>query len=110
MIYIDDIPSFRDPERYTLIYSDRVQKIEIIGSVVVQDWGHVEADDIFSVECMFTWENCGRVLELWAARKKITFTDTAGTQYHNMRLVIKELERDKNFPKQIMMKFELWSK
>lgn len=108
MIWINDIPSFRDPEKCTLIFSDRVEKIEIMNGVSVQDWGHIEADDVFVIECMFTRENCGRVSELWEARQKVNFTDTAGTVYEDMRLVLKELERDRNFPEYVMMRFELW--
>ena len=110
MIFINDIPSFRDPERCTLIFSDRVEKIETLGGIVVQDLGHIEDDDVFFIECMFTVENCARVSELWESRTKVRFTDTAGVVYNEMRIVIKELTRDKDFPKYIMMKFELWGK
>ena len=41
MIFINDIPSFRDPEDYEVTPDDRIEKIEIIGSVAYQDYGHV---------------------------------------------------------------------
>lgn len=42
MIYINDIPSFRDPETCEYIIDDRVEKIELMNGVAVQDFGHIE--------------------------------------------------------------------
>ena len=108
MIFINDIPSFRDPESFKMMFDDRVEKIEIIEGVAVQDYGHVEAGDAFSVTCLFTEENFMRVLDLWNARAKVTFTDTAGNVWIDLRIVMKELKRDKNFPNYVMASFELW--
>ena len=108
MIYINDIPSFRDPERYKVIPDDRVQKIEIINSVAVQDYGHIPDGDVFSLTCMFRKENFARFLVLWEARIRVTFTDTKGVTYQNLLIHILEYEPDKDFPEYTTVSFELW--
>jgi len=110
MIYFDDIPSFRKPEHYKIIPDERVTKIETIGGVAVQDLGHVQEGDAFSISCTFAPENWERFLALWEARQKITFTDPAGKIYQQMRIVMKEYEPDKNFPEYVTASFELWRK
>lgn len=110
MIYINDIPSFCDPESYELIFDDRVEKIELMNGVAVQDFGHIEEGDAFSVTCVFTANNCGRFLDLWERREKVSFTDTAGVVWQGLRIVLKELERDRHFPDYVTATFELWRK
>ena len=68
MIYINGIASFRDPESYKVIPDDRVEKIEIIGSVAVQDFGHIADGDTFSLTCLFSETNFNQILGLWEAR------------------------------------------
>lgn len=110
MIYINDIPSFRKPERNIFTPDDRQERIETIGSVAVQDLGRVLEGDVLSLQCMFTAANYALIEALWVARTKVTYTDIDGQTYQNMRLVIKETEKDKNFPNYIMVTFELWRK
>ena len=108
MIYINDIPSFRDPESFKLIVDDRVTKIDLINGVAVQDFGYIPEGDAFSIVCMFSSENFNRVSDLWTARKKVSFTDIAGVTWQGLRIVLKEVEYDKNFPDYVIATFELW--
>lgn len=110
MIYINNIPSFRDPESYKVIPDDRVQKIEIIGSVAIQDYGHVQDGDTISMTCLFSEANFSQILSLWRARTLVNFRDTAGVIVPGVRIVMKEYERDKNFPNYILATMELWRK
>lgn len=110
MIYINNIPSFRDPESYKLIIDDRVEKIELINGVAVQDYGHIAEGDAFSIVCVFSKANFNRVLALWEAREKVSFTDTAGVVWQALRIVLKEYEYLEKFPKYIKATFELWRK
>ena len=110
MIWLNDVPSFRDPEHYKITPDDRVQKIEIIGGIAIQDLGHVAEGDTFSVTCMFSPDDFTRFYQLWETRTKVTFRDTAGKAYANMRIVLKEYGRDKDFPEYISASFELWRK
>lgn len=108
MIYINDIPSFRAPEKETLTVDDRQERIELINGVAVQDLGRVEAGDVFSVQCLFSTDNYARVQSLWLSRAKVTYTDESGTTWQNMRIIVKEMERQKKFPTYILVTFELW--
>ncbi|MBR0060022.1 MAG: hypothetical protein IJP68_00935, partial [Selenomonadaceae bacterium] len=89
-------------------FDDRIEKIELINGNAVQDYGHVESGDVYSVESMFTRANYLRVLQLWKAREFVTYTDEAGIIYEHMRLVCRRVRRDKNFPNYYFLTFELW--
>ena len=110
MIYINNIPSFRDPEKEIFTPDDRQERIETIGGLEVQDLGRVVEGDVFALQCMFTAANFALVEALWVARTKVTYTDIAGQTWQNLRIVIKDSEKDKNFPNYIMVTFELWRK
>lgn len=110
MIYINNVPSFRDPESYKIIPDDRIEKIEIIGSVAIQDYGHISDGDVISLQCLFSEANFNQILNLWNTRTPVTFRDKAGKTFSNMLIVMKEYEPDKNFPKYIMATLELWRK
>jgi hypothetical protein len=110
MIYINDIPSLRDPESFEYVPDDRVEKIELMNGVGIQDFGHVEEGDVFIVECVFLDDNLSEILALWEAREKVSFTDTAGITWQGLRIVMKSLRRDPHFPKYIIANFELWRK
>lgn len=110
MIYINDIPSFRDPETCEYIIDDRVEKIELMNGVAVQDFGHIEEGDAFLIECLFFDDDLAEILALWEARAKVTFTDTAGVTWQNMRIVFKSFKRDAHYPQHVFASFELWRK
>ena len=108
MIFINDIPSFRDPDSFKLIVDDRISKVEIIGGVAIQDFGYVPAGDVFSVVCMFETKNFNKIIKLWTNRETVSFTDIAGVVWKEMRIVIKEFEYDSHFPDYVLVTFELW--
>ena len=111
MIYINDIPSLRDPESYEITPDERVEKIETIGGIVVQDLGHVAQGDVISVECVFSTENWERVKALWEARQKVTFTDSAGATWLGMRIVLRRYRPLEKFQRgYVTAQFELWRK
>lgn len=108
MIYINNIPSFRNPEEEEFIPDDRQERIEIIGDIEVQDLGRVENGDVISLQCMFSAANFELLKALWLARTKVTYTDTGGQQYQNMRIKITRWKRDRDFPNYFFVNFELW--
>lgn len=108
MIYINDIPSFRDPEVCELNIDDRIEKVELINGNTVQDYGHCETGDSISLECIFSMENYLRINELWQTRTKVNFTDESGDIWSNMRLVLKKIKYVKKFPEYVYLNFELW--
>ena len=108
MIYINDIPSLRDPESLELFVEDRIEKVELIGGNAVQDYGHVESGDVFSLECVFHTDNWGKIETLWKTRTPVSFTDVAGIIWTNLRIVVKSIRYESKFPQYVRLKFELW--
>ena len=108
MIFINDIPSFRDPESSSITFDDRVEKIELINGNAIQDYGHVENGDKISLTCLFYITNYERIKALWTSRTLVTYTDEAGEVWANMRLVFKNIKREKKFPNFVTLTFELW--
>lgn len=108
MIYINDIPSFRAPESELWIPDDRLERVELIGAVVVQDVGRVISGDVVKLKCLFARENYDRLEQLWMSRTPVNYTDEAGDVWQNMIIKVTEMERDRNFPEYIFVTFELW--
>lgn len=108
MIYINDIPSLRDPESISYSFDDRIQKIQLIGGNTVQDYGHFEDGDVFTVSAVFSFSNYLLIKDLWINRTLVSFTDTTGDIYTDMRLVFKSVKRDANFHNYVTLEFELW--
>ena len=108
MIYINGIASFRDPEDYKVIPDDRIQKIELINSVAIQDYGHVKDGDAVSMTCLFSQANFNQIVALWESRTAVSFTDISGVLWQDMIIIMKDYAPDKNFHKYIMANMELW--
>lgn len=108
MIYINDIPSFRNPELEILTVDDRIEKVELLGTAAVQDLGRVKEGDVLSLKCLFSRENYLRFETLWNSRAKVNYTDCVGVVWQNMTLKVKEIERNRNFLGYIFVTFELW--
>lgn len=108
MIYINNIPSFRDPESHEEIIEDRIEKIELINGNTVQDYGHCYTGDVISLVCIFKTEYYSRLMDLWGRREKVTFTDPSGNIFPDMRLVIRKVKYLHKFPDYLLLTFELW--
>lgn len=108
MIYINDIPSFRNPESCEEIIEDRIEKIELINGNTVQDYGHCYTGDVISLQCIFRSDYYDRLMTLWGQRQKVSFTDESGNVFPNMRLVIRRVKYVRNFPDYLLLIFELW--
>lgn len=108
MVFINDIPSLRDPENINHTFDDRVEKIELINGNTVQDYGHIESGDSFSLTCIFSLDNYQRLKSLWTSRARVSFTDEGGNVFSNLRLVFRNIQRVNKFPNYVMLTFELW--
>lgn len=108
MIYINDIPSLRNPETFEMHLDDRIEKIELINGNAVQDYGHVETGDSFALTCIFSLANYQRLYTLWTERQLVTFTDERGGIWENLRLIFQRVKYLPNFPQYVELTFELW--
>lgn len=107
-VKINNIESFRSPENIGIVVDDRVEKIKLINGNCAQDYGHIESGDYFQVTALFHREKFDEIMELWASRTKVTFTDDSGKNWQDMRIVVKSYQHEKWFPDYINLEFEMW--
>lgn len=108
MIYIDDIPSFSNPESFQINVNDRQEKFEVFGGHVVQDLGIEDSDFSFSVTVLFSKANFNKVVALWKNRTLVTFTDESGEIWQGCRVILKSYKYQNKFPDYVMATFEIW--
>lgn len=109
MIYINDIPSFRAPESEGVTFDDRIERIELIRGNVVQNYGHIQSGDTFSLTCVFTAANYTRLEALWESDSRVSYTDENGDVHTNLRLhFLHKRKLNNKFPNYVLLEFELW--
>lgn len=107
-IKINNIESFRTPESCTITVDDRIEKIQLINGNTVQDYGHIESGDTFTISALFKKNDFNSIMTLWNNRSLISFTDESGEVYTNCRIVVKSYKYETKFPDYIMLEFEIW--
>lgn len=108
MIYINNIPSLRDPEKSEIILDHRIEKTKVIGGVVVQDFGHIKQGIEISLECIFEKKQYTALIKLWASKARVSYIDEAGNTWEDMKLVLRRLKFDRCFKDYVWVTFELW--
>ena len=107
-IKIGEAVSLNNPENETITPDDRQQTMEIIGGVVVQDYGHVEAGDKISWTLQFRKAEWEKVKSYWNNREMILLEDAAGEAFY-ARVVVKSYARLARFERQaVEANIELW--
>ena len=100
--------SLNNPSNETFTPDDRQQTIEVIGGVVVQDFGHVSAGDKISWTLQFDSSAWATIKTWWNARNMVTVTDAAGNA-HTVRIVVKSYSYVPYFEsKAVNVTLELW--
>lgn len=107
-IKINDIESYRSPESCAFHVDDRIEKIQLINGNCVQDYGHVESGDFFTVSALFTWDDFARIVTLWEARTPVTFTDENGLQWQGCRVVLRGYKYLPRFRNYVTVDLEIW--
>lgn len=108
MIWINDIPSLRDPESITYNFDDRIQRVPLLYGNTVQDYGYIPTGDYFTITCVFSMQNWLKLQQYWVNRTLVNFTDTGGTVWEKCRIVCRSYQRVAKFPNYITLNFELW--
>lgn len=112
MIFINDIPSLRNPERNEYNFDDRITKVELINGTAYQDYGHVKSGDSYSITCAFSCANYERFKAILQTRPRpyVTFTDEAGEVHSDLLPVFKNIHRIDHFYKYVVLSFDLLNK
>ena len=107
-IKINNIESFRSPENVSFTVDDRVEKIKLINGNCVQDYGHIDSGDQFTVTAIFKKTDFLAIMSLWTNRTLVTYTDDGGTIWQGMRIVLRGYQYVAKFPDYVTVTLELW--
>lgn len=88
--------------------NDRQTKHETLGGAHVEDYGHIEADEIISCECELDEENWRLVRQYWLSRMKVPVIDEGGRSWEDMRIVVKSVSYIEQFEEYYEVTLELW--
>ncbi len=105
---IGDAVPFNNPENFQMLPDDRQQKIEVMGGVVVQDYGHIEAGDSFSFSAIFDSTNAALIFSYWDTRTLVTYINETGSSYANCRVVVKSFSYINRHAKFYKINLEIW--
>lgn len=106
-IQIGDVRTL-EVENWQIVTDDRQQQIEIVGGVVVQDYGHIEEGDKVSCTVTVLTEGWKTIKDYWDSRTLVDISDEAGVVWPNMRVVVKSYQYVPRFPKAVKVALEFW--
>lgn len=106
-VKIGEAVSMNEPEDGAITPDDRQELVKVFGSVVVQDYGHIEAGDTASWKLQFDKKNWELVKSYWHNRVIVNVQDAA-KQIFQARIVVKSYSRVNRFPDYINASIELW--
>ena len=107
-IKINNIKSFRSPESTNYSVDDRIERIPLINGNCVQDYGHIESGDQFTVSAVFKMSDFESIVSLWQNRTLVTYTDDGGIVWQGMRIVLRGYQYVAKFPGYVTVNMELW--
>lgn len=107
MIFINDIPSFRNPDNDDdYLVDDRKTKVPLINGTAIQNGGVFFGG--FNLTVVFKKSDFERFKNLWLANEKVSYTDKAGVVYSGLTIKVSKFGRVDNFHDYIKVEFELW--
>ena len=107
-IQIGDITTLH-VENWQTVPDDRQQMIEIVGGVVVQDYGHIAEGDKITCTVTIKSEDAQTLYGYWDNRTLVNVIDEAGNTLPNMRIIIKGYSYVKSFAdRAYTVNLELW--
>lgn len=107
MIYINNIPSARDPDNGgDRLVDDRKEKIPLINGTAIQNGGIFFGG--FQLSCVFSRANFELVKSLWLADQKVSYTDQAGEIYTGLTMKFTKYGYVDKFKNYVKLDFELW--
>ena len=95
-------------ENWQIVPDDRQQLLEIVGGVVVQDFGHIAEGDRISCAVVVTAVDWEKIKGYWDSRAMVSVTDEGGSVLPSMRVVVKSYEYMAHFPKVYKVSLEFW--
>ena len=106
-IKIGEAQSMGAPESERITPDDRQQTLEVIGGVVVQDYGRVENGDKTAWTLTFAPDDWVKIKSYWTIRTIVNVQDEGG-EIFPARVVVKSWQRVSRFPDYTKADLELW--
>lgn len=107
MVKIGDAVSMNDPQNETITPDDRQKLVQVVGGVVVQDFGYVQDGEKISWELQFDEKNWAKVKSYWSSREKVQISDNSGHSF-TARVVVSSYSYVSYFRDHISAKLEFW--
>ncbi len=106
-VRIGEAKSMNDPESETIMPDDRQELIQVMGGVVVQDYGVVDSGLKISWTLNFLQPEWEKVVGYWKNRTLVTVTGT-GEKSFIARVIVKSYRRIDRFRNAVTAQLELW--
>jgi len=108
MVRLGEAVSMNNPENEKIKPDDRQQMLEVLGGVVVQDYGHIETGDKISWTLQFDKKNWEIVKGYWQNRTVVNVQDSGGDIFQ-VRVVVQSYSHVKGFESEAYtVTMELW--
>ena len=91
-----------------MLPDDRQRMVEIVGGMVVQDFGHVAQGDRISCTVTVLAADWEKIKRYWDEREKVDVTDEAGKVWRNLRVTVKAYAYVPHFSKVYKLTLEFW--
>lgn len=108
-IKIGDVIPTRS-ENFNIVPDDRQSRVETIGGIEIQDFGHVEEGDTITCNVTLRADDAAIICSYWHNRTRVNVIDEGGAVYENLRVIVKEYSRIEYFPQFLDAKLEFWRK
>ena len=95
-------------ENWQIVPDDRQQLLEIVGGVVVQDFGHISEGDRISCSVTVIAADWEKIKGYWDSRAMVSVTDEGGNLLPSVRVLVKSYEYMAHFPKVYKLSLEFW--
>lgn len=95
---------------WRVIPDDRQEMIEVVGGVVVQDFGRVRDGDKISCSISIRSTDVATLSGYWHRRELVDVTDEAGQVWENRRIIVKSYSYRPFFKDVFDVDIEIWGK
>ncbi len=106
-VRIGQARSLNDPESETVLPDDRQELIQVMGGVVVQDYGVVAAGEKIAWTLNFLPSEWEKVVTYWKNRTMVAVTGAGGKPFM-ARVLVKSYRRIDRFRGAVTAQLELW--
>ncbi len=106
-VRIGQARSLNDPESETILPDDRQELIQVMGGVVVQDYGVVTEGTKATWQLDFTQSEWDKIVSYWTNRTMVTVSG-AGWSPFTARVIVKSYRRIDRFRTCIKAQLEFW--